>query len=108
MKENKQYSEVLEQRLSLLGLITDQNYETKKTQNHDGIGTSKKQENKTVNAKPTLLISFDSENETKCNELKQRLVNKFNVGMINIEGIFNHYLIYKTFLIQNHPLFSFI
>ena len=31
------------------------------------------------NSKPTILISFDSDNKSKCDELKQRLEDKFNV-----------------------------
>jgi hypothetical protein len=59
----------------------------------------------------TILISCDSNNETRCEKLKQRLEKLFNVTMDNMEGLFfiftnliDHFLflILKDLPKQNH------
>ena len=82
IKKSKKAKKHLKERLGIFGKIDDINYEPKKTKNHDVIVRKYvKHENEASpnnNSKPTILISFDSDNKSKCDELKQRLEDKFN------------------------------
>jgi len=71
------YSEILEKKLKLLERIHEVTYEPKKSTNHDLVKLT------------NILISFDSPNKTKCDELKNRLVEKlmYNVFINDIEGV---------------------
>ena len=111
IKANKEYSKVLEDRLILFGYITRVEYETKgfrndrsvKHKNHDFVDVSRHQNefynveiarnNMNENATNTyILITFDSDNEKKCNDLSQRLAKfGFNLLINNMEGIFHYY-----------------
>ncbi len=111
IKANKEYSKVLEDRLILFGYITRVEYETKgfrndrsvKHKNHDFVDVSRHQNefynveiarnNMNENVTNTyILITFDSDNEKKCNDLSQRLAKLgFNALINNMEGIFHYY-----------------
>ena len=70
-KDLEDNHEVLEGKLRLFGKIDDSNYEPKTTQNHDAVSRKIVHPN-------TILISFDLDNEPKCNKLSERLMKTYD------------------------------
>ena len=90
IKANKEVKKYLKGRLRIFGKIDDFNYEPKKALNHDLSKLVNNNQSSPANKcenKTSISISFDSDNETKCHELRQRLEDKFKlkVGIINME-----------------------
>ena len=90
IKANKEVKKYLKGRLRIFGKIDNFNYEPKKALNHDLSKLVNNNQSSPANKcenKTSISISFDSDNETKCHELRQRLEDKFKlkVGIINME-----------------------